>query len=277
MHFPIFDVSREARPGRHRTRQRGQGLVFADTREYQYGDDIRNVDWNVTARLGKAYVKMFDQERGSGVLLLIDCSASLLAGPIGGRKAALMREVAVLFALAARHQGERLGALLFTDRVERMILPRRGRRHAQAVVRDLQNWHPANVGTGLAAALVTARRILRPPGLVIVFSDFLDRTYAAPMRALGAQYRVVPFCVTDPAERALPDAGLMSFCDPETGASRTIDSSHSAVRRAYQQKWDEIDARRRANFAELGLPALDLIVGQSYLPALRMFAGRSRR
>jgi uncharacterized protein (DUF58 family) len=275
--FPIFEAGREVRPGRHRTTQRGHGSVVADIREYQYGDEIRNLDWNVTARFGKPYVKVFEQEHGSGVLLVLDFSASLVVGAAGSQKEMFMREVAVVLALAATHQGERLGALLFTDHEERVIPPRRGQHHAHAVVRVLQHWQPAGRGTNLTSALNAARRVMQKPGLVIILSDFLDWEYVTALRGLRARHSVLSLCINDAAERVLPRGGLVRFVDPETGTTRLIDTSAGVVHRAFERKWRDIDARRHAVFTELCIPALDLNVGRPYLPLLNDYGTRPSR
>lgn len=272
--LPVVDAGRELRAGRHRTVHRGQGFLFTDSREYQYGDEIRNLDWNVTARLGKPFVKLFEQERGSGVLLVLDLSASLVGTGDAGRKARLVREVAVLLALAARHQGERLGALLCTGQAERIIPPRRGHDHTQVVIGDLRRWQPGGRGTGLGVALTAARRVMQRPGLVIILSDFLDREYAPALRALSARHDILPLCVKDPAEATLPRAGLVRYRDPESGASRLVDTSSTRVRLAYEKNWKALDAARKAIFDELGLPDLELEVGQPYVPVINGFAGR---
>lgn len=274
--LPILDVGREFRAGRHYSKQRGHGFLFADAREYQFGDDIRSVDWNVTARLGKPYVKVFEQERGSGVLLVLDLSASVREGAAGARKAALMREVAVLLALAARHHGERIGALLCSDRAEKIIPARRGHEHTQVVIRDLRHWQPTKHATGLAKALQTGRVVMRRPGLVIILSDFMDRDYAASLRALRARHEVLALCIKDPAEATLSNTGIVRYRDLETGATRLVDTASAAVRLAYENKWKQLDAERAAVFEELAVPSLDLHVGRPYLSAINELAGRGQ-
>lgn len=276
MRLPALHTGRELQAGRHSTKHGGQGFLFTESREYQYGDEIRNLDWNVTARLGKPFVKLFEQERGSCVLLVLDLSASLAGTGAGTRKASLAREVAVLLALAARHHGERVGALLCTAEAERIIPPRRGNEHTQVVIGDLRRWQPAGRGTSLSAALTTARRVMQRPGLVIILSDFLDRDYTAALRAVSGRHHVLPLCIRDPAEAALPRAGLVRYSDAETGASRLVDTTSARVRSAYEANWERLDVARRAIFDELGLPDVQLEVGKPYVPVINGLAGRRR-
>ncbi|HSC57946.1 MAG TPA: DUF58 domain-containing protein, partial [Gemmatimonadales bacterium] len=192
--------------GEYRSVFRGQGMEFAEVRAYEEGDDFRSIDWNVSARLGAPFVKTFTEERELTVLLVVDQSGSTRFGhPV--TKAALAVEVSAVLALAAAEHNDRVGALLFSDTVERVIPPAKGRRHALRVIRDLVAFTPRGRRTDLAAALSYASRLLSHRSIVVVLSDFAAAGWERPLRQLAARHEVVAVTVDDPRERDLPDAG----------------------------------------------------------------------
>ena len=202
--------------GEYRSVFRGQGMEFAEVRAYEAGDDFRAIDWNVSARLGSPYVKTFTEERELTLMLLVDQSGSTRFGePL--TKASLAIEVAAVLALAAARQNDRVGALLFADEVERVIPPRKGRRHALRVIRDLVAFEPAGRRTNLAASLSYASRLLRHRSIVVVLSDFIAEGWEKPLRRLAARHEVVAITVDDPREHELPESGWIEMQDAETG------------------------------------------------------------
>ena len=216
--------------GEYRSVFRGQGMEFAEVRAYEAGDDFRSIDWNVSARLASPYVKTFTEERELTLMLLVDQSGSTRFGePV--TKAALAVEVAAVLALAAAYHNDRVGALLFSDQVERVIPPRKGRRHALRVIRDLVAFEPVGRRTNLAASLSYASRLLRHHSIVVVLSDFIADGWERPLRRLAARHEVVAITVDDPREHELPDAGWIEMLDAETRPPRA--GGHRQPRRAH--------------------------------------------
>ena len=232
--------------GEYRSVFRGQGMEFAEVRAYEQGDDFRTIDWNVSARLASPYVKTFTEERELTLMLLVDQSGSTRFGePI--TKASLAVEVAAVLALAAAHQNDRVGALLFADEVERVIPPRKGRRHALRVIRDLVAFEPAGKRTNLAASLSYASRLLNHRSIVVVLSDFIAEGWERPLRQLAARHEVVAITVDDPREHALPDSGWIEMMDAETGRRILVDTGSRQVReRVGQRAAQRIEDRARA-------------------------------
>ena len=215
--------------GEYRSVFRGQGMEFAEVRAYEVGDDFRSIDWNVSARLASPFVKTFTEERELTLMLLVDQSGSTRFGdPV--TKAGLAVEVAAVLALAAAFHNDRVGALLFADQVERVIPPRKGRRHALRVIRDLVAFEPAGRRTNLAASLSYASRLLRHHSIVVVLSDFIAEGWERPLRRLAARHEVVAITVDDPREHVLPDAGWIEMLDAESGRRALVDTGSRDVR-----------------------------------------------
>ncbi len=263
--------------GEYRSVFRGQGMEFAEVRQYEHGDDFRAIDWNVSARLGHPYIKTFVEEREVTLLLIVDQSGSTHFG-VPRSKAAIAVEVASVLALAAASTNDRAGALLFSEKVERVIPPGKGRRHALRVVRDLVAFRPAGRRTNLAAALQYATGLLRHRSIVVVLSDFLAEGWELPLRQLGVRHDVVAIAVEDPRETELPDAGWLDLEDAETGRRRTVDTGDRQVRgrlRALAEKRRE-DRARACTAA--GVDQVVISTHTDYAPVLRRaFALRAKR
>ena len=263
--------------GEYRSVFRGQGMEFAEVRAYEHGDDFRSIDWNVSARLASPYVKTFTEERELTVMLVVDQSGSTRFGePV--TKAALSVEIAAVLALAAAHHNDRVGALLFSDTVERVIPPRKGRRHALRVIRDLVAFQPAGRRTNLGASLSYASRVLRHRSIVVVLSDFIAEGWERPLRRLGARHDVVAVTVDDPREHHLPESGWIEIVDAESGRRVLVDTGSKDVRArvallAHRRRED----RARA-LAASGADHVRLETGRDYsIPLRRAFARRARR
>lgn len=264
--------------GDYRSVFRGRGIEFSEVREYQPGDDVRLIDWNVTARMGAPYVKKYVEERELTVILAVDLSASASIGSSGKTKAAIAAEVAALLALAAVANNDRAGLLLFTDRLERYVPPGKGSRHALRIIRDLVSAKPVGKGTDLGAAATFLRRTLRRRSAVFVLSDFIDPRFDETMRLLAARHDVVGISVTDPRELDLPDVGLLAVRDAETGAAATIDTSSADVRRSYAERAQALAAERRRRLATLGVEEIALRTDRDYVrPIARFMERRARR
>jgi uncharacterized protein (DUF58 family) len=263
--------------GEYRSVFRGQGMEFAEVRAYGDGDDYRSIDWNVSARLGSPYVKTFAEERELTLMLVVDRSGSTEFGE-PRTKAAVAVEIAAVLALAAAWHGDRVGALLFADKVERVVPPAKGRRHALRVIRDVLASAPAGRRTNLAAALTYALDLLAQRAIVVVLSDFLAEGWERPLRQLAARHDVVAVTVDDPRERVLPPGGWLELEDLETSSRRLLDLGHEAVRRqASLESTRRVDERRRI-LGAAGVDVVPLVTGEDYaVPLRRAFAARARR
>ena len=263
--------------GEYRSVFRGQGIEFAEVRAYQHGDDFRAIDWNVSARMGHPYVKLFEEERELTLLLVVDRSGSVEFGkPV--RKAERSVEISAVLALAAVRNNDRVGALIFSDDIDHVIPAAKGRKHALRVIRDLLAFEPVNRGTNLALALAYAAKLLRHRGIVVVLSDFRATGWEEQMRRLARKHEVVAISVDDPREQALPDAGWIELEDAEDGRRMLVDTSSTDTRISLQVAAEEARlARERA----LERSQVDHIVLHTHVPyaqtLLKAFAMRARR
>ncbi|MBI2806416.1 MAG: DUF58 domain-containing protein [Planctomycetes bacterium] len=220
--------------GAYRSVFKGAGIAFEEVREYQPGDEIRSIDWNVTARMGHPFIKRHVEERELTVVLLMDVSASMSFGTLDQTKREVVAEIAALLTLCAVSNNDKVGLALVTNSVERYVPPRKGPRHALRLIRDLFVHVPQRKGTNLSAGLDYLNKILKRRSLVFVFSDFLDTGYEQAMRRMARTHDTVAVPILDPREEALPDVGLLETQDAETGQSRLVDTSCREFQRAIQ-------------------------------------------
>jgi uncharacterized protein (DUF58 family) len=232
--------------GEYRSVFKGQGMEFAEVREYQPGDEVRSIDWNVTARMGKPYVKRYIEERELTVMLVVDLSGSERFGTRARFKSELASELAAVLAMSAIRNNDRVGAVLFTDRIEHVVPPRKGRRHALRLMRDLLVFEPVGRGTDITAALEYTGKMLSHKAIVFVVSDFQSTDLEQPLKLLAQRHDVVAVTVDDPSEQQLPNIGQARFVDPETGATIDVDTSDDLVRSRFAEAvTEEMTARRR--------------------------------
>ena len=251
---------------------KGRGMEFAEVREYQPGDDVRTVDWNVTARMGSLHVKKFVEERDLTLLLAVDVSGSQSFGSSFLLKRDYAAELAAVLAFSAVMNHDRVGAVLFSDRIEGYVPPARGRDHALRIVRDLLAVEPKGKGTDLAGALQFAGRVMKRRGIVAVLSDFQDKNYEKRLGALRRRHDVIALQLTDPREGEFPDVGLVALLDPETGERIVVDSSRADVR-PLLQSGALLEAP--AAFKRARVDALPLSIAASYeRPLAAFFASR---
>lgn len=235
---------------------RGRGLAFAEVRPYQPGDDVRTIDWNVSARRGQPHVKVFEEEREQTLVLAVDVSASGAFGTTDATKRTRAAEICAVLAFSAVRHNDRVGLLLFSDRIERFVPPRKGRRHALRLLRDLFAHEPAGTGTRIGDALERLRHALHRRAIVVLVSDFLDTGYERPLRALAARHDVVAVHLRDPREEALPDVGLLALRDAESGRPVLVDTSSRRQRTAFAEA---AAARRRATERALRAARVDAL------------------
>jgi uncharacterized protein (DUF58 family) len=263
--------------GEYSSAFRGRGVEFAEVREYQPGDDVRTIDWNVTARLGAAYVKRYLEERELSVVFVVDMSAS---GGFGSRlrtKGELGTEVAAVLALAAARNNDRVGAMFFTDRVEYHLGPAKGRRHVLRIISDLLAFQPQGTGTDLGLALDELEPTLRRRAIIFVVSDFIATGYQTVLGRISRRHDVVGLQLVDARERALPAAGIVTLWDPETGAWRRIDTGDEEVRTYFARRTEEFDLGLERELRERGADLLRLETGRPYAEPLLTFFRRRER
>lgn len=289
--------------GEYQSVFKGQGMEFMEVREYQQGDDIRNIDWNVTARLGIPFVKKHVEERELTVLLAIDLSASGQFGTRGRFKAELAAEIAAVLGLSAVRNNDRVGLLIFTDQIEHFVPPRKGHRHALRLIRDVLAFRPRSTGTDLAAALDYAGRVLRHRAIIFFLSDFLrpelipqgrGRAPVEPapspstadaldaferaLRPVSRRHDLVAISIVDSAEEVLPDAGLLAVVDPETGQEWFADTSAASLRALYSRDAAADRDTLRRLFRRYGVDEIEVRTDTSYIkPLLGFFRQRDRR
>lgn len=260
---------------------KGQGIEFAEVREYLPGDDIRSIDWNVTARLGKPFVKRFVEERELSVLLIVDLSASDRWGTRGKLKSRLVAEVAATIAMSAVRNNDRVGLLIVTDRVERFVPPRKGRRHVLRLIRDLLSFEPSGHGTDLATAVEYARRVLAHRSLVFLFSDFQLgdgwESFGGAVAGFRARHDVVACHLEDPADEGLPAVGMLRAVDPESGVVGLVDTSSREVRERYASLASRDREQARRLFHRTAIDEVRLRTDLPFVPALIAFFRRRER
>jgi len=258
---------------------KGRGMAFSEVRPYQPGDEIRSIDWNVTARMGEPFVKVFAEERELTALIAVDRSASQDAGLARQSKAEVAAEIAALLVFSALENGDRAGLLLFTDRIERYVPPRRGRKHGLRLISETLAFRPRGRGTNLAAALGHLSSAQRRRAVVFVVSDFLADGYEQALAVLSRRHDVVPVVLSDPAEAALPAIpGLWPVLDAETGEAVLLDLSDARTRREYQRYAQERVDKRERIFRHLSVEAVRLQPGDDYVaPLAALFRARARR
>ena len=256
---------------------KGRGVEFAEVREYQPGDDVRAIDWNVTARRGIPYVKQFAEERELTVILAVDGSASTRFGTQGALKRERAAEVAAVLGLAASRNNDRAGALLFAEGIDSYIPPKKGKTHVLRLVRDILSFDPPTRGTDLSGAIRFLTRVLHRRSVVFLLSDFLDEGYEKPLAALAVRHDVVALVLEDRRDRELPDVGLIEVEEPESGYRRWLDTSSERVRREYATAAERASDARRTAFQRAGIDTVPLDTLADWVePMRRFFEARER-
>jgi uncharacterized protein (DUF58 family) len=268
----------ESLAGEYHSVFKGRGMEFSEVREYQFGDDMRSIDWNVTSRMGHPYVKKHVEERELTVLLLVDFSAS---GEFGTRrqfKREIEAEICAILAFSAIKNSDRVGLIAFTDRIETFLRPRKGKDHVLRVIREILYFRPRGRATDLGLALQFMYRTITKRAVVFVVSDFLVQGYEQPLRVAARKHDVIAITVTDPREETLPPVGLLDLEDAETGDRILVDASDRRTRARYQAWAAHRRASREALFRANAIDCLELFTDRPYdAPLLRFFHRRARR
>ena len=264
--------------GEYRSLFKGQGMEFSEVREYQPGDEVRTIDWNVSARMGRPFVKRYVEERELTIMLALDLSGSSRFGTRARFKHDLAVEFAGVLSLAAVRNNDRVGLMLFTDRVEHALPAKKGRKHALRLIRDLVSVEPQGRGTSIAVAIDRMMRLLPHRSVVFLCSDFLIDDLEKPLARLAQRHDVIAVTLEDPSERVLPDIGPARLEDPESGEQVEIDTSNPVVRSAFAEQVAREDAARRQLFSRLGLDEIVVHTEHGYVDALlAFFRARAKR
>ncbi|MEB2313358.1 MAG: DUF58 domain-containing protein [Sorangiineae bacterium] len=257
---------------------KGRGLAFREVRQYLPGDDIRTIDWNVSARMNETYVKVFVEEREMTMMLVVDVSASERFGTRTASKSRLAAEVSALCAFSAIKHNDRVGLILATDQIEKIVPPKKGQKHVMRVVREILGATPERTGTDLEVALETLYNVARRRSVAFVLSDFFASGYERALALAAARHDVIPIVLTDPRDEALPDVGLSTFEDLETGESVVVDTSSPRVRSWYARQMRQLRQEQVHLFRKLGLDHATIRTDRPYIKPLRdLFARRARR
>jgi uncharacterized protein (DUF58 family) len=257
---------------------KGRGMAFSEVREYQLGDDVRTIDWNVTARFDHPFVKVFEEERELTVMLLVDMSGSLFFGSQGQLKRDIAVELSAILAFSAMKNNDKVGAILFSDQIEKFVPPRKGRSHALRIVRELISFEPKRPHTSLRTALEYLNHMLKKRSIVFLISDFIDSGYETALRIAGKRHDLIGIVLLDPREHEVPRVGLITFRDAETGAQRWIDTSDPRVVAAYRIYRRSTEAAHRSMFIKAKLDGIEVRLDQPYMkPLIDFFRLRERR
>jgi uncharacterized protein (DUF58 family) len=257
--------------GEYHSLFKGQGLEFSEVREYQDGDSFRQIDWNVTARQGYPYIKKFEETRELNVLFLVDGSASTLFGSKSFLKSELITEITAVLSFSALSNNDKVGLLLFTDEVEKYIPPRKGKKSALRILRDILYFEPKSVKTDITKAVEYIYRLTNKRSIIFVISDFLDSNFEDSLKLLAKKHDVIALRILDKAEIELPDAGILHLQDPETGQNLTINSSNSEIRKKYKLANIKRDAELKNTFRKMKVELVTLFTDKPYAPELRKF------
>jgi uncharacterized protein (DUF58 family) len=262
--------------GEYHSAFKGRGMTFSEVREYQYGDDIRDIEWNVTARFGKPYIKVFEEERELTVMLLVDVSGSLDFGSVKQFKRDMVTEIAATLAFSAIQNNDKIGVIFFSDKIEKFIPPKKGRKHILYIIRELLEYKPESQQTNIAFALEYLTRALKRRCIAFMLSDFIDQhSFQKPLSIASHKHDVVAIQVYDKRVAELPDVGLLKMHDAETGQERIIDTSSRAVREAQARWWKQQSMRLKDTFSRSKVDAVSVRTDQDYVSVLRsLFANR---
>ena len=257
---------------------KGRGMEFSEVREYNFGDDIRNIDWNVTARFGHPYIKIFEEERELTVILLVDLSGSLAFGTIDKTKQQIAAELSAILAFSALKNNDKVGLFLFSDKIEKFIPPRKGRKHVLRMIRELLSFKPEGKMTNIKAALEYMNHAVKKKSIVFLISDFMDEGYEKILRIVGKKHDLIGIVINDQREKSIPKMGLVKFTDAESGKERWIDTSSSNVQSWIKQYYNRVTSERKTLFITSRLDTIEIKTGENYItPLVNFFRLRERR
>jgi len=257
---------------------KGRGMEFSEVREYQFGDDIRTIDWNVSARFNHPYVKIFEEERELTVMLVVDFSRSGEFGSGTQLKNEIAAEICAVLAFSAIKNNDKVGLILFTDKIEKFVPPKKGRAHILRIIRELISFQPSSTGTNIRQALEYFHHVTKKRSIAFLISDFIDDGYDKILRIISRKHDVIAVELADPREEHLPDVGLIKLRDAETHQERWVDTGDGQVRRAFEQYWAGRRSERKALFVRSQVDAIPVRIDRPYIkPIVDFFRLRERR
>jgi uncharacterized protein (DUF58 family) len=276
-------LSRQIFAGQYHSAFKGRGMAFSEVREYQYGDDIRSIDWNVTARFNAPYIKVFEEERELTVMLLIDVSGSRMFGTTNNLKKSVITEISAVLSFSAIQNNDKIGVILFSDKVELFISPKKGRTHILHIIRELINFTPSSRGTNLSEALRYLTNAIKKRCTAFVLSDFMDFNadgttplFEDSLRIASSKHDVVAIRVFDPREAEMPALGLIKFKDAENDAYTWVDTSSFSVRESYAKWWNKSEFSLKQIFSRCKVDSTAVATGEDYVkPLIKLFKQRS--
>ncbi|MBU1707307.1 DUF58 domain-containing protein [bacterium] len=271
-------IVNEVLSGEYHAVFKGRGMDFAEVREYQMGDDVRTIDWNVSARMGHPFIKVFEEERELLVMLLCDVSSSAHFGSGQQMKVDMATELAAVLAFSALKNNDKVGLILFTDRIEKFVVPKKGRTHILRILRELYAFTPERSGTDIKMALEYLNRVEKKRSIAFLISDFLGEDYQKAAGIVGRKHDLIGVHVFDPREYLLPDVGLVRLHDAEKGTPFWVNTSDQRVRRELQTRFELWQTNLKKSFQKVGVDFISLPVNEPYIPPLvKFFKGRGRR
>ncbi len=257
---------------------KGRGMEFAEVREYQMGDDIRNIDWNVTARAGHPYIKVFDEERELTVMLLVDVSSSGNFGTASQMKGEVAAELCAVLAFSAIKNNDKVGLIIFSDKIEKFIPPRKGKQHVLRVIREILYFKPEDSKTDLNVSLEYLSRVIKRRSIVFLVSDFLTEGYEKSLQVANKKHDIIAINIIDPREVELPNVGFIELEDAETGETVIVDTASPSIRGSFYSQSKEERDKREKFFKSIGVDNINIKTDQSYVePITRFFRMRAKR
>ena len=267
-------LSRQLFSGEYHSAFKGRGMAFSEVREYQYGDDVRSIDWNVTARLNHPYVKIFEEERELTVMLLVDVSGSNRFGTHHQFKEELVAEVAATLAFSAIQNNDKVGVILFSDKIEKFIPPKKGSSHILRIIRELITYRPESNGTDISESLRYFTNVIKKRCTAFLLSDFYDDNYTDALKIAASKHDLVAIRIADEKESHLPDLGLAKFYDPESGETAWIDTSDQRTRQAFETRYASHVAHTEEILCKYGIDSTVLYTGEDYVKELKKLFDR---
>ncbi|NNE25655.1 MAG: DUF58 domain-containing protein [Saprospiraceae bacterium] len=264
-------LSKHIFSGEYHSAFKGRGMSFSEVREYQYGDDIRNIDWNVTARANQPYVKIYEEERELTVMLVVDVSKSSFFGTVNQFKSEIITEISAVISFSAINNNDKVGVIFFSDKVEQYIPPKKGKQHILRIIRELINFTPSGKGTQIHEALEFMNNVIKKRCTCFILSDFMAKGYEDVLRIAKKRHDIIGLQIYDQREASLPSVGLIKAEDAETGKVIYLDTASSSFRQAYENRFNENQAYFKNTFLKCGADTIHIRTDESYVNALMKF------
>lgn len=261
-------LSKNIFAGEYHSAFKGRGMTFAEVREYQYGDDIRSIDWNVTARFAHPYIKVFEEERELTVMLIIDVSGSRDFGTVSQMKRDIFTEVAATLAFSTISNNDKIGVIFFSDKIEKFIPPKKGKKHVLQIIRELIDFKPESNKTNIGLALRYFTNVIKKSSTAFIISDFIDNSFEKELQIANRKHDIVALQVYDIRETELPDVGLLKLKDAETGERIWVDTSDIRLRKTYKHAWGESQLALQKCFTKSGVDSVSMSTSEDYVKAL---------